>query len=121
MRTNTTVASRPVSNRDPLQNIAIVGMGTTLATSAVCSDNYSSPPDGLGAEEVPVREKSGVDVTLLPEQLTSKYEVVDNLGSGSFGAVYKVRDLKTKVVYAAKYVENRESDMSEVRFVSHAI
>lgn len=50
----------------------------------------------------------------LPEELTSKYEVVSKIGSGSFGSVYKVRNKKTKVTYAAKNVEAKEDTTSEV-------
>ena len=52
----------------------------------------------------------------LPTEFSSKYQAVGKLGSGSFGDVYKVRELKTKAVYAAKMVDlQRHSTPSEVR------
>lgn len=50
----------------------------------------------------------------LPVELTSKYEVLEKIGSGSFGAVYKVRRLESRVLYAAKYVECKDNTASEV-------
>lgn len=51
----------------------------------------------------------------LPAEFSSKYQAVSKLGSGSFGDVYKVRDNKTKAVYAAKMVDlHRHNTPSEV-------
>ena len=51
----------------------------------------------------------------LPAEFSSKYLAVSKLGSGSFGDVYKVRDNKTKAVYAAKMVDlHRHNTPSEV-------
>ena len=58
--------------------------------------------------------KDEVDTSLLPTEFTSKYEVVSKIGRGSFGSVYKVRDIKTKAIYAAKQVELNESNLQEV-------
>ena len=60
------------------------------------------------------QEKEQVDSSL-PPKFTEKYEVIGKLGRGSFGHVYKVRDPRTKAVYAAKQVEYNESNMKEVR------
>ena len=60
------------------------------------------------------QEKEEVDSSL-PPKFTEKYEVIGKLGRGSFGHVYKVRDPRTKAVYAAKQVEYNESNMKEVR------
>ena len=92
-------------------------MGTTISSpeeSGVAAADISSPEE---AGEVPVRKKDSlpVDESLLPEELTSKYEAVEKIGTGSFGAVYKVRDRTTGTVYAAKYVECKENTASEVR------
>ena len=64
------------------------------------------------------RKSFSIDESLLPEELTSKYEVIDKIGTGSFGAVYKFRDRKTRSMWAAKYVESKESTVAEVRLVT---
>ena len=58
-----------------------------------------------GGEE----SKTVLDTSKLPKELTSKYDVVNKIGEGSFGSVYKVRNIRTRVVYAAKCVEARNS------------
>lgn len=50
----------------------------------------------------------------LPVELTSKYEVLEKIGCGSFGSVYKVRRLESRVLYAAKYVEAKDNTVNEV-------
>ncbi len=59
-------------------------------------------------------KKSAIDISQLPVELTSKYDVLDKLGSGSFGSVYKVRNTSSGVLYAAKYVELKGSSALEV-------
>ena len=59
-------------------------------------------------------EELAADISRLPAELTSKYEVMRKIGSGSFGSVYQVKDKKTGVVYAAKYVEVRDNIATEV-------
>lgn len=53
--------------------------------------------------------RTPLDTSKLPQELTSKYDVVNKIGEGSFGSVYKVRNIRTRVVYAAKCVEARNS------------
>ena len=95
-------------------------MGTTFSAP---SDGSVDSEDKDGGKESPVqgdaenKEKAptpAIDTSLLPKELTSKYEVLVKIGSGSFGSVYKVRDKKTRVLYAAKYVEDKANDASEV-------
>lgn len=51
----------------------------------------------------------------LPAEFSSKYQAVSKIGSGSFGSVYKVRDHRTKAVYAAKMVDlHHHNTQSEV-------
>lgn len=92
-------------------------MGTTQSSP---SPNGSEPngdvddtpaQDGNDSRE---RRKGSIDFSQLPQELTAKYEVLERIGSGSFGSVYRVRDMKTKVVYAAKYVDAKDSEVSTV-------
>lgn len=71
--------------------------------------------DNQSAEKPAGREE--VDYSLLPVEFTSKYEVISKIGRGSFGSVYKVRDIRTKAVYATKQVEFNESNLHEVSCV----
>ena len=50
----------------------------------------------------------------LPEEFTSRFEVLEVVGKGSFGKVYKVRDKKTKAIYATKHQKYNDSNMKEV-------
>ena len=81
-------------------------MGTL--SSSPESEEY----DGAGGSEV--REQNASDFYQLPKELTSKYEVLDRIGHGSFGSVYKVREVKSKVIYAAKYAETKNNNVLEV-------
>lgn len=65
-----------------------------------------------GGEE---KEKIPVSVRTLPEEFTRRFEVLEEVGKGSYGYVYKVKDTKTKAIYAAKHLEYNSSNMKEVR------
>ncbi len=71
------------------------------------ADQGRSPREGGGREEVDCAPS-------LPPQFTRRYEVVQKIGKGAFGIVYKVRDRRTKGLYAAKHVEYNESNRKEV-------
>lgn len=64
---------------------------------------------GEGARESPKQKVH------LPDELTRRFEVVDEIGKGSFGCVYKVKDTKTKGLYAAKHLQYSSSNMKEAR------
>lgn len=75
------------------------------------SDERRSPRGARGREEVD-------SAPSLPPQFTGRYEVVQKIGKGAFGSVYKVRDRRTRGLYAAKHVEYNESNRKEVRRAS---
>lgn len=58
---------------------------------------------------------SRISLSDLPQGLTSKYEIVDAIGKGAFGSVYKIRDKTTRRLYAAKVVDNIPSNKAEVK------
>lgn len=72
--------------------------------------------DGEEKEQFRNSQPEGTRVSLsqLPVELTSKYEVLNKIGSGSFGSVFKVRNAKTRVMYAAKHVEVKDNTATEV-------
>lgn len=82
--------------------------------------NLSSPITGssVDSEEARVPEVQDEDrssiTSKLPVELTSKYEVLEKIGSGSFGSVYKVRRVESRVLYAAKYCETKDNTAMEV-------
>lgn len=57
-----------------------------------------------------VRDQTSVS---LPRCVTERYEVLDTIGKGAFGTVYKVRDTRTKIVYAIKQMEYNENNRKE--------
>ena len=90
-------------------------MGDTISSNArpppLPEDAAPAPMAGSGGE---IGDKNPLDVSKLPTELTSKYEVLEKIGFGSFGSVYKVRRLDSKALYAAKYVESKDSTAAEV-------
>ncbi len=50
----------------------------------------------------------------LPPEFSVKYEVLSSVGKGGFGNVYKIRDIRTKAVYAVKILPLNESNLREV-------
>ncbi len=85
----------------------------------------NSPPEALRAEEDSPVDEAGspaaakgrdeTDTALnLPPQFTQRYEVVQKIGKGAFGSVYRVRDRRTRGLYAAKHVEYNDSNRKEV-------
>ena len=82
-------------------------------------DTLSSPSTGSSEEAATpwaVDGSSSFDSSRLPVELTSKYKVLEKIGCGSFGSVYKVKRLDSNVLYAAKYVETVDSTATEVSF-----
>ena len=85
-----------------------------LPSSRLLMGNRISGEHGEDGSRSSSQKKEELDSSL-PPKFTEKYEVIGKLGRGSFGHVYKVRDPRTKAVYAAKQVEYNESNMKEVR------
>ena len=69
----------------------------------------------------PSPSKEEVDSLQLPSEFSQKYEVLSSVGKGGFGSVYKVRDIKTKAVYAVKILSLTESNQREVRIAVIAL
>ena len=51
----------------------------------------------------------------LPTKCTDKYELLERIGKGAFGWVYKIRDKQTRAIYAAKQLANTANNKKEVR------
>ena len=89
-------------------------MGGAQSSISGSSEDASAGEEVQAARLERVDQESPTDVSKLPPELTSKYEVLEKIGSGSFGSVYKVRRLDSRVLYAAKYVETKDSTATEV-------
>lgn len=84
------------------------------------NDSPSATESSSGEQDYPPKSPQVDEVKQLnanlPSEFSSKYEAVSKIGSGSFGSVYKVRDHRTKAVYAAKMVDlyqhNTQSEVS---------
>ena len=66
------------------------------------------------------RAKDGGDEKLtrkFPEDFTKRFEVQEEIGKGAFGRVYKVIDIKTRSVYAAKHLRYDSSNLKEARVI----
>ena len=83
-----------------------------LAESSTADDATDGGRSRRGAEE---KEDPSVLNSTLPEQFTRRFDVLEVVGRGSFGHVYKVRDKKTKAIYATKHQKYNDSNMKEVR------
>ena len=86
-------------------------MGTT--------ESVENTDTGVMAEEE-VKVKRPKEASNLPDEFTRRFEVLEVIGKGSFGCVFKVKDIKTKGVYATKYLEYNSSNMKEVKGLSRA-
>ena len=76
-------------------------------------DSTVEATDGQREKEEEV-EKPTLPSKTLSKEFTYRYEVLDEIGKGSFGRVYKVKDKRTKAIYAAKHQQYNESNMKEV-------
>lgn len=57
-----------------------------------------------------------VDNTLHGNKMREKYQVMEHISEGTFGSVYKVRDLKTGNIYAMKKIfSNKKNHLNFVR------
>ena len=81
-------------------------MGLATSTVEATDGERSQGRDGE-------KEDPSILNAKLPEEFTSRFEVLEEIGKGSFGLVYKVRDKKTKAIYATKHQKYNESNMKE--------
>lgn len=61
-------------------------------------------------EDTKKRSSSPVPDNVIREDPSTKYELLDELGKGSYGAVYKARDLKTSELVAIKVISLCEGE-----------
>ena len=77
------------------------------------ADSTAEVTDGQREEEGEA-DKATLPGPVLAEEFTERYEVLGEIGKGSFGRVYKVKDKRTRAVYATKHQLYNESNMKEV-------
>lgn len=61
---------------------------------------------------------SGLD---FENQFANKYTIIDELGKGGFGIVYKVKSKATKIEYAIKIVAVNEKDDHELKQIEREV
>ena len=87
----------------------------TKQTMGLAESSTVEATDGVRSRR---RDEEKEDPSLLnstlPEQFASRFEVLEVVGKGSFGKVYKVRDKKTKAIYATKHQTYNDSNIKEV-------
>ena len=88
----------------------------TMGLSESTVEATDGDRSGRGGEDE--GEDPSIITSRLPDEFTSRFEVLGEVGKGSFGRVYKVRDKKTKAVYATKHQKCNDSNMKEVRVCS---
>ena len=79
--------------------------------------NSTSDLDSTDGQTSPQPSKPDQDDVAnlqLPSEFSDKYQVMSSIGKGGFGNVYKVRDIKTKAVYAVKVLSLNDSNQKEV-------
>lgn len=67
------------------------------------------------------RHKAPTPTKPLPEEFTRRFEVLEEVGKGNFGFVYRVKDTKTKAIYAAKHLEYNSSNIKEVSTITKRV
>lgn len=83
------------------------GMGNGSSTAV-------DSTDGQRSSQAPTQEEDDADNVSLPQEFSDKYRFISSIGRGGFGNVYKVRDIRTKAVYAVKVLSLNDSNQNEV-------
>ncbi|XP_073140419.1 serine/threonine-protein kinase 1 [Henckelia pumila] len=102
---------------ESMQKVGVMGYDKRRKSS---SDNVGGSGRGVGDGSVgggigQLRHQGYVSSSSIPESMTredpsTKYELLHELGKGSYGAVYKARDLRTSELVAIKVISLSEGE-----------
>ncbi|CAN8239018.1 unnamed protein product [Cochlearia groenlandica] len=97
--------------------IDLTTMGRAVASMQKSSFGDKTRKPKLSSEDnrKMQQQNSKMSITSLPESIiredpTTKYEFLNELGKGSYGSVYKARDLKTSEIVAVKVISLTEGE-----------
>ncbi|KAL0877641.1 hypothetical protein Bca101_027347 [Brassica carinata] len=114
----TFVVKKPSSSKKG-KEMDLSTMGRAVASMQESSfggkNNRKSRPSSPSSHRRMQQQNSKMSTTSLPDSITredptTKYEFLNELGKGSYGSVYKARDLKTSEIVAVKVISLTEGE-----------
>ncbi|ESQ28328.1 hypothetical protein EUTSA_v10018124mg [Eutrema salsugineum] len=112
------VKSSSKKGKEKEKEMDLSTMGRAVASmqkSSFGGKNRKSRPSSPSENRRMQQQNSKMSTTSLPESITredptTKYEFLNELGKGSYGSVYKARDLKTSEIVAVKVISLTEGE-----------
>lgn len=91
-----------------MQAVEQLGFGKQKKGSGVASSSQGE--EGQLRQQISKVSSSSIPDSVTREDPSTKYELLHELGKGSYGAVYKARDLKTSEMVAIKVISLSEGE-----------
>ncbi|KAF8096338.1 hypothetical protein N665_0312s0025 [Sinapis alba] len=112
------VKSSSKKGKEKEKEMDLSTMGRAVASmqeSSFGGKNRKSGPSSPSSHRRMQQQNSKMSTTSLPDSITredptTKYEFLNELGKGSYGSVYKARDLKTSEIVAVKVISLTEGE-----------
>ncbi|KAL0682938.1 hypothetical protein Bca4012_049786 [Brassica carinata] len=112
-------SSKKGKEKEKEKEMDLSTMGRAVASMQESSfggkKNRKSRPSSPSSHRRMQQQNSKMSTTSLPDSITredptTKYEFLNELGKGSYGSVYKARDLKTSEIVAVKVISLTEGE-----------
>ncbi|XP_009127709.2 serine/threonine-protein kinase hippo [Brassica rapa] len=112
-----TFVVKPSSKKGKEMDLSTMGraVASMQESSFGGKKNRKSRPSSPSSHRRMQQQNSKMSTTSLPDSITredptTKYEFLNELGKGSYGSVYKARDLKTSEIVAVKVISLTEGE-----------
>ncbi|CDY50304.1 BnaA02g14620D [Brassica napus] len=112
-----TFVVKPFSKKGKEMDLSTMGraVASMQESSFGGKKNRKSRPSSPSSHRRMQQQNSKMSTTSLPDSITredptTKYEFLNELGKGSYGSVYKARDLKTSEIVAVKVISLTEGE-----------